>query len=82
MTGRQPSVVDMSTARRMQMVGVLALVAAGLGLAGVGSLLAAVGVSMPEGVGRTLASAESALGWLRLGVFLPLLYAVVRARED
>lgn len=66
----------------MQVVGVLALVAAGLGIAGVGSVLSGFGVQLPDGVGRTLASAESVVGWLRLGVFLPLAYAVLAARED
>ena len=72
----------MSAARRMQGVGVLALVAAGLGIAILGSALSAFGVQLPEGVGRTLASAESIMGWLRVGVFLPLAYAVLAARED
>lgn len=72
----------MSAARRMQVVGVLALVAAGLGIAIVGSALSACGVQLPEGVGRPLASAESIMGWLRFGVLLPLAYAVLAARED
>ena len=64
------------------MVGVLALIAAGLGIAGVGSVLSAIGVQLPAGVGRTLASADSVVVWLRFGVFLPLAYAVLAARED
>ncbi|TMC51415.1 MAG: hypothetical protein E6J20_16070 [Chloroflexi bacterium] len=72
----------MSTARRMQTAGVLVLVAASLGIAGAGSVLAGMGFQLPEGLSTTVSAAQDALWWSRLGVFLPLAYAVVRVRED
>jgi hypothetical protein len=72
----------MSIVRRIEVVGILVLVVAGLAMAGVGSALGMAGVQPPREVSAVLSAGGDVLGWLRLAVVVLLGYGVVRAREN
>ena len=72
----------MSFARRMQIGGVLALVAAGLLVAGLGSILGVLGLDLPRGMDRALSSVGDALSLIRVLLVLGLAVAVARVREN
>jgi hypothetical protein len=72
----------MSLVRRIEIGGMLGLVAAGLALAVAGTVAAALGAELPRGLAGALASAGEILGWARWVVVAALVYGVVKIREN
>ena len=72
----------MNVARRIEIGGVLVLVAGGLLLAVLGGVASALGAELPQGVKAVLSTATDILWWGRLLVVGALTYGVVKVPEN
>lgn len=82
MTVREPNLVGMNVARRIEVGLILALVAGGFAIAAAGTVAAFAGVGMPAGVGAALGMVGTVLGWAKVLVAAALVVGVARSRED